>query len=76
MPSPSLVAPAPDLNVEIELSIVVPVYGEADNIGPLCDRLLPLLRRIVSSYEVLFIDDGSKDETLAAIRRQNEERDQ
>ncbi|TDR88934.1 glycosyltransferase family 2 protein [Enterovirga rhinocerotis] len=67
-PAPSSDRPA---EAEIELSVVVPVYGEADNIGPLCARLLPLLRRVVTSYEVLFVDDGSPDDTLAAIRRQN-----
>jgi polyisoprenyl-phosphate glycosyltransferase len=57
---------------EIELSVVVPVYGEADNVGPLCARLLPVLRRLTPDYEVLFVDDGSPDATLAAIRREHD----
>jgi glycosyltransferase involved in cell wall biosynthesis len=56
---------------EVELSVVIPVYGEAENVAPLCDRLLPVLRRTVSSFEVLFIDDGSADGTLQAIRDVN-----
>ena len=52
----------------IELSVVVPVFCEANNIGPLCARLLPVLRAAVSTYEVVFIDDGSTDGTLEAIR--------
>ncbi len=56
---------------DIELSVVVPVYGEAENVAPLCARLLPILRRIAPSYEVLFVDDGSRDETLEAIRREH-----
>ena len=51
----------------IEISVVVPVYREADNVGPLCDRLLPVLERLTGSFEVLFVDDGSTDATLPAI---------
>ncbi len=52
-----------------ELSVIVPVLNEADNIAPLLARLVPILLRCVSSYEVLFVDDGSTDKTLAAIDR-------
>jgi polyisoprenyl-phosphate glycosyltransferase len=52
----------------IELSVVVPVYNEAANIGPLCDRVVPVLERITASWEIVFIDDGSEDGTAAAIR--------
>ena len=56
---------------EIELSVVVPVYREEDNVGPLCDRLVPVLKRITDRFEILFIDDGSTDGTLHALVRQN-----
>lgn len=52
-----------------ELSVIVPVLNEAENIGPLLDRLVPILRRCVESYEIVFVDDGSSDATLAAIER-------
>ncbi len=52
-----------------ELSIVIPVLNEAENIEPLLARLLPIVERCVSSYEVVFIDDGSTDETVLAIHR-------
>lgn len=55
----------------IELSIVVPVYREADNIAPLCARLVPVLEGLTDAFEVLFVDDGSTDATLAAIRLEN-----
>ncbi|WP_298960002.1 glycosyltransferase family 2 protein [uncultured Methylobacterium sp.] len=51
----------------VGLSVVLPVYNESANIGPLLDRLLPVLERITESYEVVFVDDGSADATLAAI---------
>ena len=56
---------------EIEISVVVPIYREADSVEPLCRRLLPVLEQVASSFEVLFVDDGSTDETLQAIRAQN-----
>ena len=54
-----------------ELSVIIPVLNEADNIGPLLERLLPILTRCAASYEIIFIDDGSTDMTLAAIHRAN-----
>jgi polyisoprenyl-phosphate glycosyltransferase len=56
-----------------ELSVVVPVFNEADNILPLLDRLLPVLGRCAASFEVVFIDDGSTDGTLDLLRRANAE---
>lgn len=53
----------------VELSVVVPVFGEADNVAPLCARLVPVLERCVADFEILFVDDGSADGTLEAIRR-------
>jgi glycosyltransferase involved in cell wall biosynthesis len=52
----------------IELSVVIPVYNEELGIAPLCERLTPILDRITPVWEVVFIDDGSSDETLAAVR--------
>lgn len=54
-----------------ELSVVVPVFNESANIEPLCDRLVPILERVAASWEVVFVDDGSEDETLSAIRARN-----
>jgi glycosyltransferase involved in cell wall biosynthesis len=56
---------------EIEISVVVPVYREAESVEPLCRRLVPVLEHVSRSFEVLFVDDGSTDDTLLAIRAQN-----
>ena len=56
-----------------ELSVLVPVFNEADNIGLVIDRLLPVLGRCAASFEVIFIDDGSSDATLDVLRRANAE---
>ena len=51
----------------IELSVIVPVLDEADNIAPLLARLTPILERCSISHEIIFVDDGSTDATVAAI---------
>lgn len=52
-----------------ELSIVIPVFNEGENIPALLARLLPVLAGITAHYEVLFVDDGSSDDTLARVRK-------
>ncbi|WP_248309260.1 glycosyltransferase family 2 protein [Bosea sp. AK1] len=54
-----------------ELSIVVPVHNEADNLALLVERLRTALTGEVASWEIVFVDDGSRDETLAVIRDLN-----
>lgn len=43
------------------LSIVLPVYNEVDNLGPLWAELAELLPTLAESVEVIFVDDGSTD---------------
>lgn len=50
------------------LSVVIPVLNEEGGIAPLLARLIPVLERTSLSWEVLFVDDGSTDATLAALR--------
>ena len=52
-----------------ELSVVAPVYNEADNLRPLLDRLIPVLESCARSFEVIFVDDGSTDQTLEILRK-------
>jgi polyisoprenyl-phosphate glycosyltransferase len=51
-----------------ELSVVVPVLNESENIRPLLQRLLPILEHAARSFEVIFVDDGSSDDTLDVLR--------
>jgi glycosyltransferase involved in cell wall biosynthesis len=53
-----------------ELSVVIPVFNEGANIAPLCARLTPVLERITPDWEIVFVDDGSADDTLGWIRAQ------
>jgi glycosyltransferase involved in cell wall biosynthesis len=50
-----------------ELSVVIPCYNEAKNLGPLLERLRPVLDGLKMSYEVVFVDDGSRDDTFPML---------
>jgi dolichol-phosphate mannosyltransferase len=50
-----------------ELSIVVPVYGCASTLRELVDRISQSLETVVSSYEVILVDDGTVDDCWSLI---------
>jgi dolichol-phosphate mannosyltransferase len=50
------------------LSIIIPVFNEEQNIEPLVKRLLPIVGDL--NYEIIFVDDGSKDKTVDNIKKQ------
>ncbi|RMF74254.1 MAG: glycosyltransferase, partial [Planctomycetota bacterium] len=54
----------------VEVSVVIPVCDEQESIAPLCARLSHALRESSASYEIIFVDDGSRDETVARIADQ------
>lgn len=56
------------------LSVVVPVYNEEEVLPALFDRLYRVLDAVGRSYEVVFVDDGSGDRSVALLRRQYETR--
>lgn len=64
-------APTPD-DARPEISVVVPMFNEAENLAPLVARLTPVMERCSASFEVVFVDDGSTDDTLTALRRANQ----
>lgn len=51
------------------LSVVIPVYNEEASLPRLFDRLFPVLDGVGAPYEVIFIDDGSRDHTPALLRQ-------
>ncbi|HYC24155.1 MAG TPA: glycosyltransferase, partial [Candidatus Bathyarchaeia archaeon] len=52
-----------------EVSVVLPLYNEQATVAALHARLSAVLGRAVESYELIFVDDGSRDETFAALAR-------
>ena len=51
-----------------KISIVVPCYNEGKTIPVFYAALIPVLEEIDAEYEILFIDDGSSDDTLFVIK--------
>jgi dolichol-phosphate mannosyltransferase len=51
-----------------DLSVVIPVYNEEDNLPQLYERLTNALEAVGLSYEIVFVDDGSRDTSVAYLR--------
>lgn len=52
------------------ISVVVPLYNEESNVAPLVERIVTILERLPDrpEYEIVLVNDGSSDGTLASIR--------
>lgn len=50
------------------LSVVIPLYNEAENVEPLYGELSAALDQIGRPYEVIVVDDGSTDDSFARLR--------
>lgn len=53
----------------IQLSVVIPVFNEEENVQPLVERLQAVLTGFLQRAEILIVDDGSTDATLDELRR-------
>jgi dolichol-phosphate mannosyltransferase len=52
----------------VELSVVIPVYNEEENLPVLWPELRAVLDKLGLSFEVVFVDDGSRDRSAEIIR--------
>ncbi len=52
-----------------QLSVVIPLFNEEASVEPLLSELFDALRKIGQSFEVIAVDDGSRDGTFAALVR-------
>jgi len=57
-----------------EVSIIIPVYNEEAGLPALFARLYPALDALATGYEVIFINDGSRDRSAAVLREQWQDR--
>lgn len=51
------------------ISVVIPVYNSENSLGELCRRIIKVLGTIVCEYEIIMVDDGSKDNSLHEMRK-------
>ena len=68
----SLPAPVPPVSGSarraVDLSVVIPVYNEEDNLAILWDELRAVLGGLPLEFEVVLVDDGSRDRSAEIIR--------
>lgn len=62
MPSPSPAGTGP-----VDLSVVAPLYNESQNVGPLVEWILGALSEYPGRFEIILVDDGSRDDTWAQV---------
>ncbi len=63
------VGAAPPQAAPLELSVVIPAYNEEENLPTLYTRLLASLAPLGIGYELIFVNDGSRDHTLAMLQQ-------
>jgi undecaprenyl-phosphate 4-deoxy-4-formamido-L-arabinose transferase len=54
----------------MNLSVVIPVYNEEAGLAALFARLYPALDKLGVAYEIIFVNDGSRDRSAALLREQ------
>ncbi len=52
----------------MEISAVIPSYNEQDNVGLMYERMTATLSKLTDSYEIIYVNDCSKDDTLNRIK--------
>jgi glycosyltransferase involved in cell wall biosynthesis len=58
---------APEENA-MEFSAVIPLYNEARSLDELCSRLIQTLATLTERFELIFVDDGSTDDSFAVLQ--------
>ncbi len=53
---------------EVMISLVIPVYNEEANLHRLLGRIKPVMEKMGKGYEIIFVDDGSRDHTLSILK--------
>ncbi|MRW89303.1 glycosyltransferase [Duganella sp. FT80W] len=57
-----------------EISVVIPIYNEQAGLAALFARLYPALDRLNTSYEIVFVNDGSRDNSVSILAEQFRQR--
>jgi glycosyltransferase involved in cell wall biosynthesis len=62
------------LSPELQVSVVIPVYNEVESVPRLVEAIAQVLRTEGLAYEIIAVDDGSKDGTTALLKQLAQER--
>jgi glycosyltransferase involved in cell wall biosynthesis len=54
---------------DVDLSIVIPVYNNSTTLDELLDRLVAVLEPLQIDFELILVDDGSRDDSFAILQR-------
>jgi len=52
----------------MDISVIIPTYNEEANINMLYERLTGVMQQMALKYELIFVNDGSKDKTISLIK--------
>ena len=56
--------------IKLELSVVIPIYNEEAGLAKLFARLYPALDALGMAYEIIFVNDGSRDNSVSILAEQ------
>lgn len=59
-----------------QIAVVIPVYNEEANLSALMQRIMPVMMGLGRSFELIFIDDGSRDQSLEMLKNFTKENPQ
>ena len=51
------------------ISVVIPCYNEEKNIENTVNKALPIIKQIAKNWEIILINDGSKDQTAQKLEK-------
>ncbi len=55
-------------NLKYSVSFVIPIFNEEGNIETLYKEIINVANKISSDYEIIFVDDGSRDKSQQIIK--------
>jgi glycosyltransferase involved in cell wall biosynthesis len=74
MPDESMIMTTEERTAGPDLSVVAPLYNESQNVAPLVEWILEALAQYAGRFEIILVDDGSRDDTweqVASAARQD-----
>ncbi len=51
------------------ISVIIPIFNEEKNIGPLYEELVKVIKKINENYEIIFVEDGSADNSFSELEK-------